>query len=901
MSVSSIAPANLLQHLRRSPAPAKPSNGDSKPVKDVAEYWKSLNEEISWLKPHIADLSREQLKLKKNQICRVDHANPIWLEAPLRRLKMQMQQIEPGARDPAVNKIADPRAAEEAAFQSICDVIMLWDEDRLRDPEQFVITLGQVLKHSDGIQPSGDVGGMSLLLHVLQKSKIDSVEMLLDSWSFLIFKFQELVDQLQPLLRFVNEIKSPRFSRFMKVVLIFLQDLFPDRPIEGFNFYLLGQIQGPLLREMISKFDGYDPERELLSYPTEILWPLTEGAVGIVEAGVDETSLLEIRDGMKACRILLEAPSTAGPVKEKLVKFLDSTKDVVEELKDLDLTHVARFLGFTRTREAVPSGVVLPPPPPPVAPPVAAVPPAIPGMGVVPLPPAFPPPPPPPTTGGGAPPPAPPLPAGGLLSNLAAQSTQTHLLPKLHFQPILFFQSILKMCSQIKSYSRRSPPKGKFHPGRLVNYLLPLARNGLWKNIKESHLKALDEDIRAVINEIRGTAELQSDEQKLMTIVYMIKDLDSTPCGGEKETVKNVSKLRWLADNMYVLYGHVHQTVATGQENLVNTLTSQFQEIDLDPRKRLAVWEAMLGFGDRFSEQAKTTTDIYNHINDLVSEQKVKQLLMATLMHSRQIEGPRSTDINRLEACRSVAKHFALIRMMVDNLCKNYQGIIILDHVKQLLPVMTQVQEKLKEIEIGMSKELELIEEELSSNKRDDLLAHTNEMLFGSDDGDDDDDWVLFSTAGSDEAFKIRKRDVPPDSLLFSLLDEDSGLPIEKDDKGRIVINEITPTSMGHITAFLSERVPPTHLSTSDWNDLKTATNYLGLDGLMSLLLNKDLIYFDKISSFQHAALRNVNNLSPIAEDSKETLEVLTFLFKKIAVIYEHIDTRSVTSMFSRR
>ena len=891
MSILNIAPQTLVPLLR---TPKPKTNGlnllidvgedhcavnslrkiaGRKTVKDIRDFWEELDDDISWLKPHVSRLTREDLELKKNTVCKVDEANPIWLEAPLRRLKMQMQQIEPAIQFNPPQGI-DPLAAEELTFLDICDTLVLWDDSKLRDTEQFIITLQQVLKHSSGVQPSTEYGGLSLLIHVMQKTSVKSPEEMLDCWAFATFEFSELVEQLSPLCRFMGEMRKPQFSRFLKTMLIFLQDLFPDKPVEGFNLYLLGELQGPLLREMDAKFRKYDPEGDILKYLARTLRPIASGALGLVECGVADNNITEISARLSKCRELAEDPNTSSPARQKLINFLEGAEKIAEEkVFSLKMKELAPYLGFSKKSTFVSA----------VAAPVTGI-----AVSGVPLPPVAP--------TGGPPPAAPPLPPNGLIASLASDGVQPLLFPKLYFEPIRFFKSINLMCTRVSLYLKAlTPPKGEFQPWRLVNYTLPEATQGLWKAIREEHLRNLDNDIKSVLNEIKGTAGLQDEDQKIMTLVYMIKDLDSTPCGGEKETTKNVSRLRWLTDNIYVLYAHLHKN-PTDDKNLVNSLTKYITSIRLDARKRLAVWETMLQFNSKFSQKSQSTTDVADQLRHLVTEDKVRQLILATLMHSRKIDGDIA-DKHRLDACYAVAKHFALVRTMVDNLCKNYKGIMILDHVRDLLPLMIGVEKKLKDVESGLANELKIVMAELESDAHQELQ---NKIQNVSDDVRVNNDLVVqFTATGSDEIFTLTKEKIPEKSLLYNLVNEDCELPVCKDDSGRILIEEIDSSAMKQIVNFIEFGTVPCSLSTDDWNNLKIATNYLGLDGLMSLILNGDLIYFDKLKSFYLQANRNINSISPIAEDSRDTLQVLTVLFKRITLIYEHIDTRSITNMFS--
>ncbi|KAJ9451373.1 hypothetical protein DIPPA_20608 [Diplonema papillatum] len=65
----------------------------------------------------------------------------------------------------------------------------------------------------------------------------------------------------------------------------------------------------------------------------------------------------------------------------------------------------------------------------------------------------------------------------------------------------------------------------------------------------------------------------------------------------------------------------------------------------------------------------------------VMKEDSIKQLVSAALMHARQLSGSARVDTNRLAACRSLCKHFALLRAMVDNLCEHSRGVL---HVSKL-------------------------------------------------------------------------------------------------------------------------------------------------------------------------------------------------------------------------
>ncbi|KAJ9435325.1 hypothetical protein DIPPA_04849 [Diplonema papillatum] len=120
---------------------------------DAARFWEGLSDELDWLQPHVEDLTADKLRTGRNAAAKVDSSNPIWLEAPLRRLQMQMQGC-------AALAGLDPREREEAVFREIANILKTWDTSQLKDPEQFLVSLQQVLKHTENIQPSAKVGGL---------------------------------------------------------------------------------------------------------------------------------------------------------------------------------------------------------------------------------------------------------------------------------------------------------------------------------------------------------------------------------------------------------------------------------------------------------------------------------------------------------------------------------------------------------------------------------------------------------------------------------------------------------------------------------------------------------------------------------------------------------------------
>eukprot|EP01064_Diplonema_japonicum_P015345 TRINITY_DN23068_c0_g1_i1.p1 TRINITY_DN23068_c0_g1~~TRINITY_DN23068_c0_g1_i1.p1 ORF type:complete len:899 (+),score=207.84 TRINITY_DN23068_c0_g1_i1:37-2733(+) len=893
-SVTSIAPKGLSDFIR--PHGGEQVLRQKQSFRDVTQFWEDLEHELSWMKPHVQGLTKEQLKERRNQIAKVDDSNPIWLEAPLRRLRMQMTPTDKdGLVAPAVaTSREDPKEAEARAFRKVVDVLSMWDADAVRDPEQFVITLQQVLKHSHGIKASQEVGGMSLLLHVIKQQNVRNAELLLDCWGFVLFEFKEMVAQLSPLVRFMDEMRTPIFKKFLKTTLIFVKDFFPKERVEGFNLYLLGEVKGALLREMMRNLQKYDPEGTIITYLQEKLYPIAEKALALVETNVDRVMLQDIADKMKFCRMLASGIFTEGCVKLQLTAFLEASKPVVDMLLGFDADEMAKFLGFNPAGAPVhgvpPPAAIAPVVPP--APPVAGVAPPPPPAGSIPVPPPLPPAgwtpmSAPPATPAVVPPPPPPLPPAGMLAMLASQQgVQPRLFPSKALELKRFFRCMVHLCSTVGKSTKRAA-KGELQVMRIKNYILPVAKGGLWKEIKDEHLSQLEQDIQSVLSEIKGTNEMDDEETKLLTLVYMVKDLDATPCGNEEETEKNVAKLRWLVDNIYLLYNHEH----AGQGNgVLMKLTKYFADAGLDPRRRVAVWETIIGFKNKFEERAKTTDEVHNQLDQLVNEDRIRQLLICTLMHGRQIEGA-GIDEDRIEACRNVSKHFALLRLMIDNLCKNYRGILILDKVREILPAMLSIQQKLKNNESLLQQELEGIRAELDSDLYKDLHVQCRVVKSLVSEAKETKKYVVEGTV-----FNLNIGNVPETSLLYSLAMTE--MPVGADEDGNIEL-DIDRRLFGYVATFLNNGELPSALTTDEWNGLKYVVNYLGLENMMSFMVEYDHIYYDKLRLFEIEANRNIASISPVADDAMNTLEVLTALFRRVNMIYEHIDTRSITNIFA--
>ena len=911
-------------------------------VKEISKFWEEIGgqEEVTWLKPHLADLTRDTLKSHKVATAHVDSRNPIWLEAPLRRLCMQMapqSAAELAGTAPASPSRESARAKEAGVFERVARVLKTWDDAQVKDVEQFLITLQQVLKHSVGVAPSLDYGGMSLLLHVMNTSDIQNRDILLDCWMFARFEFDELAKQLEPLSRFFEEINSPSFKRFLKTTLIFLNNQFPDSRTEGFNLYLLGEVDGGLLREMLVQFQRYDPEGTLPQYLSQKLASVAAEASSLIDTGADVTTLEEIRDRIRMCQLLLTMPTTETHVKDQLRAFLDRVEPVVSKLMSLDVNRMAQYLGFGGTRQRGSA-----PPPPTYAPGTAPPPPQSATGGVVPPPPplpaaglfvaatAPPPPPPPPpvpvagnpppppasTTGGvippapplapGAPtlaapvapaaavpatvvpPPAPPLPEGGLLAALAT-GPQPRLFPTMKFDSKRFFRSVCEFCKTVARQRREKKVRpGQFQPWRMKNYLIPAAPvSSLWADIKSEHLQQLEVDITDVLKDIEGTAG-QTDDMKLLTVVYMVKDLDCTPCGTDSAVVeRNVARLRWLVDNVYLLYAHTH--AESGNVSLLSRLANLLTSSGFDPRKRLAVWETMLGFGNRFAERAVTTVEANEHLTELLNNSAVRQLLTAVVMHIKQVnDGALEQEDDPISACAGAARHFALLRTMVDNLCKNYRGIRILDAVDELLPTLMKVQTKLKGTDELFQSYLDTISAELEDEARTGT-ASPPPMPAGGD-------TVAFSVEGV--IFNVKSACLTPGTILHTLANT-TAFSLDDDEEGNVVVEGVSSRAFGYIHVYYETGALPSRLSNEEWNEFKVACNFLVLEDIMYHLVECDHIFYDKLSYFFQDARRNLCSATPVSKEAEETLEVLSGLFRRVSLIYKHIDTRGLTNIFS--
>ncbi|KAJ9460112.1 hypothetical protein DIPPA_11208 [Diplonema papillatum] len=1128
----------------------------------------------------------------------------------------------------------DPREREEAVFREIANILKTWDTSQLKDPEQFLVSLQQVLKHTENIQPSAKVGGMSLLLHVFNDCKLSVADatLLLDTWAFVLFELDELVHQLQPLYDFARELRGEAFTKFLKTTLIFVGECFPSKRVEGFNLYLLGEMDGPLMREALAAFEKYDPAGSIRRYLTEELAPVAEKASAMITARVVQEAFAAVSDGVAGCMRLRDTREGGFPaVRAEAAAFLDRKQAVLAEMKDVGtflcllgpdgqyttvparlrrgvatwiscaqgshagkaglapatatfaanappppppgkglppgppaaassaaqpalsvvskglppppplqgppwvtpgkgfapgaaapsatqpaLSVVSKGLppppplqgpppgaaagkGFAPAPpaatsssatqpafSAVSKGLPPPPPPPPqplavglgaasaqpvavlpkglplppgltqggaawlppVPPPVKAMPPAVwatpapappastapppppgpppppaakatswppqapvvwatpapappvpVGLSAVPPPPPGPPPPPaakampwvptsvaagwatpapappapvstlpPPPPGPppppappsanqaafimtalnlaatwvtpapappvpvqaapSAPPPAPPLPGGGQQPGLAS-GIQPKMFPAAEFSARKFSAAVASLCRTARVFDGRAARfRGDFQPWRIQNYAIPAATHGLWKDIKIAHLEGLEEQIGRLLDEIEGTAQMGEGEtdRKILTLIYMIKDLDATPCGTSNDaSEKTVAKLRWLIDSIYVLYRHLHGSDAVlgqGKMYKMRCLTRVLADLKIDPRKRLAVWETMMSFEKNFEDRSRTTEVVRNSVFVVINEAAVQQLTKAALMHSRRVEGNKAVDSNRLEACRKMCKHFALLRTMIDNLCKNYRGVGILDAASKLLPSLLEIQAKLKSSQGELLHELRAIDAELASDGSARLDVKLKEFpparattdsipclddLFlkdpscsasdpSPDAGGDGAEETRFRVNG--KRYALKTANLPPMSLLAACAN--TQLSVDSDDEGCCVLDEpmLDDLSFELITRFVNHRELPSCLSTGQWNALKTALNYLNLEQFAEILVDYDYIYYDKIRTFALESNRKVSSASPVPEEATSTLEVLTLLLRNVTRIYDHIDTRSVTSFF---
>ena len=874
-------------------------------VKDITQFWEEVgSEDVPWLLPHLTDLTKENLKTRRVETAKVDQNNPIWLEAPLRRLRMLLTH---SAEKEEQTGVQSALAVEAAVFARIASNLQNWDASQVKDGEQFVVTLQQVLKHSNGVTPSADYGGLSLLLHVMGESKVANMDLLLDSWVFAMFEFKELVAQLRPLLRFFEEVNGQEFKRFLKSALIFFQGQLPSVRAEGFNLYLLGEMEGGLLREMLDQFARYDPDQQLATYMARTLRPLAEAAASLIETRTDSTALDEIQSRMDMCRALLACHTTSEGVKAQLATFLAESASVVDELLALDVARMSAFLGFQGVASRVVQGVAPAPIPVGVIQPGAVLAPPAPPQ---PAQQGIPPPPPMPQGGVYAPaatasviPEAPPLPAGGIQATLAA-GPQPKLCPSRRFNAKKFFRAMCSFCrvldrTLVERKRKVKRAAGLFQPWRVKNYLLAeITPISLWGCIKKEHLEQLEADIGDVVNDIQDIAG-SCVTTKLLTVVYMVKDLDCTPCGADPAVIEsNVARLRWLVDNIFLLYPHLHGEVCGGV--LYGELTHLFNACGFDPCRRLELWETMLGFNNRFVERSLTTHEANQHLTELVNNPSVKQLLVAVLMHQRQIgeeDGEDGNAEDKIDSCKNATRHFALLRAMVDNLCKNYKGIVILDAVENSLPSLLTVESKLKSTQDCLTTDLDAILDELEGDERKRKLEAASPSSRQADTDCDVATEKMTTFIVEEREFAMNCAKVPACSMLYAMAHTTS-FNVD-DESGNIPLHDVCAEQFAHITDFYNKGTLPTGLSNVQWNDFKVTCNFLSLEDIMHSLVEEDHIFYDKLTHFFHTAQRNINSVTPVSKDAEDTLEVLSGLFKRITRIYEHIDTRSLTNIFS--
>eukprot|EP01062_Namystynia_karyoxenos_P020459 TRINITY_DN17745_c0_g1_i1.p1 TRINITY_DN17745_c0_g1~~TRINITY_DN17745_c0_g1_i1.p1 ORF type:complete len:906 (+),score=299.50 TRINITY_DN17745_c0_g1_i1:72-2789(+) len=871
---------------------------------EVRHFWASLGaHELGWLRPHVDSLTSQALAQTRNRISTVDQSNPIWLEAPLKRLRMQMKPLGATAGPTVAGTRPSKKEQldeERRTYEQIARTLVTWDAGRVRDPEQFVVTLQQVLHHSAQVQPSDTVGGVSLLLHTLARLQIHNPDGLLSCWALVLYEFEELSDQLRPLLELHAQMQdSPHFRRILKIALIFLQELFPRGAVEGFNLYLLGEIQGPFLRDFMAKVAQYDPSGELSQYVALTLRPLAEKALGLVEAGADVEILEELRRRVWLCEQLAASPRTTAPVAAALRGFIQATKDRLEQLRKLDFASLAEFLGFAQESRSLaprPGAGGIPPPPP--------MPGHVPGQAPLP-PPAGPIPP---------PPPVPPPSAGQLatLGHLARSSHQPRLFPQKAFVPRRFFRAFCAFCNNMEFYRRnhkRPEYRGYFQPFRVLNYVVDTApQRSVWSDIKESHLTQLEGDLRDVLQRIRGAAELPTDESRMMALVYMVKDMDTTPFCGEPEE-DSVARLRWLIDSAYLLYRHTYRQSAEGDRpRLVQMLCSSFTRAGIDPERRLRVWETILTFHRKREQREAVTAQAQQRLRACMSDRRVLQMLACVVMHARAVDGLEkpaaaagaSSDAeSALESCEGVLRRFPLLRLMIDNLFKNYEGVVILESLKQHLPVLVDTRNRLRACVDGLSKEVETLRDELqtASCKRLRRAQHSHRvhLQHAVQRGKESDaEPVRFAVGGRD--FALPAAAVPAGSLLGGLIDTDLG--VARDPEGRIAVEAVDPEAFSHVARWLTCGALPSGLSSGDWNALKVACDFLGVDSLSRVLVDHDHVYYDKVSCFLSAQGAEATAAPPLDEVADHTLDLLVSLFRRLVNIYDHIDTRTITDMF---
>eukprot|EP01065_Artemidia_motanka_P047225 TRINITY_DN733_c1_g1_i1.p1 TRINITY_DN733_c1_g1~~TRINITY_DN733_c1_g1_i1.p1 ORF type:complete len:911 (+),score=309.59 TRINITY_DN733_c1_g1_i1:64-2733(+) len=876
---------------RRGPAPAAEVSGGPIAAGEISEFWGSLGKhELPWLRHHVDQITADAVQQRRNWISKVGADNPIWLEAPLKRLRMQMRCA---AAPPADGVKLTPLEDEKLAYDAMAETLLDWDSSRVRDPEQFVVTMQQVLQASSQVQASSEIGGLSLLLHTLQQHNVNNPEMLLTCWGFVMFEFNEFMQQLKPLVDMMKEITSPNFVRLLKVVLIFIQEAFPKSPVEGFNLYLLGEVKGPFVRDLVKKITQYDTSGELLAYAGSRLAALTEKCLGLVEfdhMAEDISILRNIQSRVELCRLLRTRARTSPKVVEQIVRFEEVCLRRCN-LEDLTFERMRKFLGFCDETGLMHGTVPRPPPPPPAGPgpagPAAGAPAAM-------LPP---------------PPPPPPMPSPGdldsFLGNLVSVGTQPAQFPKLEFRPQRFFKALRVFCKQVEKYRRMpfsSNYKGRFLPWRITNYInQKVSRDSVWTEIKESHLEQLESELRDVLGRITGAAELPTDEARVGALVYMVKDMDTTPFYQQNET-EGVAALRWLIDGAFLLYRATLQGecgAAPERPRLVQMLCTAFAQAGIDPERRLKVWEVMLTFKQKQQARSETTDRLMKDLRKCFADRRVREVLACTVMHARQVHPGEYT---ATEACRKVLACFPLLRLMVDNLFKNYEGVLVLEGLNKHLIALKDMQVQLKRCRDGLRNDITLVQQELECQdkaKMDDFIAEHSrvarmrERHATYDRGSD----VVFSVEG--RSFSVPPACIPSDSVLAGLTDSEFGVP--RDEAGAIVVASVTPEAFGHVVDWLVRGSLPSGLTACQWNELKMTGNYLNVESLMTALVQHDGVYFGKTGDFMQQLRLQPDDELGVSEEARATLELLSSLLGKLVRIYEHVDTRDVSQMVIRQ
>lgn len=848
---------------------------------EVRGFWGSLQEhEPDWVKPHLSAVTAETVQQVRNGHTKVDGSNPIWLEAPLKRLRMQMSRPVKDVQGSffVFAAAGGPTSLEQerAVYEDIVDTLVSWNNRRVRDPEQFIVTLQQVLTHAykNSVQGNARLAGLAQLMDVLEQRQLPQVEPLLQTWAFVLYEFDEMRQQLEPLLGFLREIQnSDKLQRLLKIILIYVQDTLPDVQVEGFSLYLLSQFKGALLRDFQDRLQSNDPDGELREYVQNRLFPLTDKAYGLVEAGVDNLVIKDMNARIRLCEDFLESDDTTPEVKEQIHRFLDEIRGPAAELNQLTMERMATFLGYDQIGREGPRLHIRPPPPLP----------HLVAMGLVSAPQApLPPPPPPPG----------PVPSSYMVIQLGTTASQPTRSQTLGFLPRKFFIAVRTFCESVSRKQKWYPDTLKVAPAVLESYVIREAPQGcVWAIIKNRHLQTLQCDLEDLLLRIRATEELKSDEEKLQALVYMVKDLDTTPFVGGTEA-GTVAALRWLVDGAYLLYRHSHGKDRFGGRRLIEQLCGSFTAAGIDPERRLRVWDTMLCFDQRHKEREETATRVQHDLRACFKDTRVREVLACTVMHARQVDASLPVS-DPMDACRRVLKCFPLLRLMIDNLFKDYKGMLILDGVKQHLPLLKDLKTTLRQCSDNITTELDMISQELHGDlarARDSLV----ECQKAASEEDPDSELMEFSVEG--RSFEIRAAQVPVNSFLGGLVHSDIG--VSRDEDGRIEL-DADPVAFQHLADWLSRGEVPHGLSSEQWNELKMTGNFLGLESAMELLVETDHVYLSKVSEFLKVVkTKSASSISLGDPELAQSLELLLSLFRRLVDLYDNIDSKALTSMF---